>query len=70
MQIHRTNHTRPSDNHTDRVQVNPTVAKDFKILRAGTESGIELEVKNFDYTWTVSLSASETQQLIQNLLKK
>jgi hypothetical protein len=64
------NHTRPTDNHTDRIQVNPEVAKDFKILLAGTESGIELEVKNSEYTWTVALSPDETQQLIQSLLKK
>jgi hypothetical protein len=70
MQIHRTNHTRTTDSHTDRIQVNPEIAKDFKILRAGTESGIELEVKNFYYTWTVSLSPDETAQVIRSLLKK
>jgi hypothetical protein len=70
MQIHRQNHTRPTDSHTDRIQVNPTIAKDFKILRAGTESGIEIEVKTFDYTWTVSMSPDETEQIIRSLLKK
>jgi hypothetical protein len=61
------NHTRPADSHTHRIK---TVATDFKILQAGTESGIELEVKDVEYTWTVSLSPDETEQVIRSLLKK
>jgi len=44
--------------------------KDFTILKAGTESGIEIEAKHFDYTWTITLSPSETNMLIQSILKK
>ena len=70
MEIYRINHTRPADNHTHRIQVYPEHTEDFKVLQAGTESGIKLEAKCMNYRWTIALSAAETQLVIQSLLRK
>lgn len=61
MEIHRTNHTRPPDNHTHRIQTYLEHTKDFKVVRDGANTVIE--AKCFDYTWTVTLSEPESEQL-------
>jgi len=66
MEIHRTNHTRPADNYTDRIQVYPAHTENFKVVRdAG--GGATIEAKCFDYTWKVTLSADETKMVRQCL---
>ncbi len=58
------------DNSTHRTVTNDAKTKSFRILKAGTECGIEIETKSDDHTWNVDSNAPETQQLIQALLKK
>jgi len=71
MQIYRVNHTRTfSNNQALRMQMGHDLTKDFNILKAGTESGIEVEAKYLGDTWTVGLSPDETDKLIRSLLKK
>jgi hypothetical protein len=52
------------------MQMGHDLTKDFNILKAGTESGIEVEAKYLGDTWTVGLSPDETDKLIRSLLKK
>ena len=70
MQIQRINHARKPDSNTHRMKADHDLTKDFKILRAGTESGIKFEAKYLDYTWQIALSPEETKIAIQNLLKE
>jgi hypothetical protein len=66
MEIYRTNHTRPTDNHTDRIQVYPHLTKNFRVNRAPS-GGIMFEARCLDYDWTVTLSLEETA-LVQQCL--
>ena len=60
------NHKHPQANWTHRLLAD----KECKILKAEIESGIELEAKYLDHTFTVTLSPKETEKLVQSLLKQ
>ena len=68
MEIHRTNHTRPTDNYTDRIQTHHRQTKDFKVIP--TETGLKFEAACMDYTWSVCLTPEEAEILTKSLVKK
>jgi hypothetical protein len=70
MEIHTTNHTRRPDNSTHRTRCEHKDTKDFKVIQAGTDSGITLQARNHKFVLDVSLSREETDLLIKSLLKK
>jgi hypothetical protein len=70
MQIHTTNYTRRPDSSTHRTKCEHKDTKDFKVIRAGSESGITLQARNQKFILDVALDAEETKILIQSLIKK
>ena len=69
MEIHRKNHTRPTDNYTHRIQVDHQRTKNFKVSLNDT-GNLMIEARCADYDWQVTLSKEEVAQLSGFLAKE